>query len=52
MIKISKKHAIDFYNKEDNQYKVELINDLEDENITFCDHSNFSDLCKGATSPV
>ena len=51
MRKISKKHAIDFYNKEDNQYKVELINDLEDENITFCDHSNFSDLCKGGHIP-
>ena len=51
MRKTSKEHAIDFYNKENNQYKVELINDLEDENITFCDHSNFSDLCKGGHIP-
>ena len=51
MRKTSKEDAIDLYNKEDNQYKVELINDLEDGNITFCDHSNFSDLCKGGHIP-
>ena len=35
MRKTSKEHAIDFYNKEDNQYKVELINDLDITDITY-----------------
>ena len=44
---VSKKEAIKFYKEEDNDYKLELINDLKDGEITFCDHSNFTDLCKG-----
>ena len=48
---VSKKEAINFYKKEDNDYKLELINDLKDGEITFCDHSNFTDLCKGGHIP-
>ena len=48
---LSKSDALEFYKKEKNQYKVELIEDLEDGTITFCDHSNFSDLCKGGHIP-
>ncbi|MDA8934854.1 threonine--tRNA ligase [Flavobacteriaceae bacterium] len=48
---ISKKDALDFYKKESNQYKIELIDTLEDGTITFCDHSDFSDLCKGGHIP-
>ena len=47
----SKKDALDFYRKNGNHYKTELINDLNDEKITFCDHSSFSDLCKGGHIP-
>ena len=47
----SKSEALDYYKKEGNQYKVELIEDLEDVTITFCDHSDFSDLCKGGHIP-
>ena len=43
--------ALNYYKKINNQYKVELINDLEDGTITFCDHSNFTDLCKGGHIP-
>ena len=46
-----KKDAIKFYQNENNKYKVELIEELEDGTITFCDHSNFSDLCKGGHIP-
>tara|TARA_A100001011_G_scaffold380424_1_gene447721 strand:- start:682 stop:2631 length:1950 start_codon:yes stop_codon:yes gene_type:complete len=51
MKSISKKDALDFYKKESNQYKIELINALDDGTISFCDHSDFSDLCKGGHIP-
>ena len=51
MKSISKDDALEFYKKEDNQYKVELIQDLDDGTITFCDHSDFSDLCRGGHIP-
>ena len=47
----SKKNAVEFYKNEKNPYKLELINDLKDGEITFCDHSNFTDLCKGGHIP-
>ena len=48
---ISKKEAIDYYSKNNNQYKVELIENLDDGEITFCDHDNFTDLCRGGHIP-
>ncbi len=48
---VSKKDAINYYNNISNKYKIELINDLNDGEITFCDHSNFTDLCKGGHIP-
>ena len=47
----SKEEALNFYKKNNNQYKIELIKGLHDEKITFCDHANFSDLCKGGHIP-
>jgi len=51
MKSISKKEALDFYKKEKNEYKIELIEALDDGTITFCDHADFSDLCKGGHIP-
>ena len=48
---VSKKDALQFYKKQNNNYKIELINDLNDGEITFCDHSDFTDLCKGGHIP-
>ena len=47
----SKNEALNFYKKNNNEYKTELINELKDKKITFCDHANFSDLCKGGHIP-
>ena len=47
----SKEEALNFYKKNNNQYKIELIKGLHDKKITFCDHANFSDLCKGGHIP-
>ncbi len=48
---VSKKDALDFYNKENNPFKIELIENLEDGDITFCDHDDFTDLCRGGHIP-
>src|SRR6056300_275264 len=47
----SKAAALDYYKKENNPYKVELIENLEDGTITFCDHADFTDLCRGGHIP-
>ena len=51
MRSVSKKEAINYYKKSSNDYKLELIKDLDDGEITFCDHSSFTDLCKGGHIP-
>ena len=49
--KASKQEALDFYKKDENPYKIELIENLEDGTITFCDHGDFTDLCRGGHIP-
>ena len=46
---VSKADALAMY--KDNEYKTELISNLEDGTITFCDHSTFTDLCRGGHIP-
>ncbi|MCL7754637.1 threonine--tRNA ligase [Polaribacter sp. Z022] len=48
---VSKADALSLYKAENNEYKVELIENLTDGDITFCDHSNFTDLCRGGHIP-
>ena len=47
----SKLDALKFYQKENNPYKIELIENLEDGTISFCDHADFTDLCRGGHIP-
>jgi threonyl-tRNA synthetase len=47
----SKADALAYYRKQGNEYKVELIEGLEDGTITFCDHDTFTDLCRGGHIP-
>jgi threonyl-tRNA synthetase len=47
----SKEEALNFYKGQGNEYKVELIESLEDGTITFCDHDSFTDLCRGGHIP-
>ena len=51
MRRVSKTDALEYYKKENNPFKVELIENLEDGDITFCDHSSFTDLCRGGHIP-
>lgn len=48
---VSKDDALNYYKNQSNQYKVELIENLTDGEITFCDHSDFTDLCRGGHIP-
>jgi len=47
----TKAEALELYKSQNNEYKVELIENLEDGTITFCDHSTFTDLCRGGHIP-
>jgi threonyl-tRNA synthetase len=47
----SKSDALAHYQKENNPFKIELIENLEDGTITFCDHADFTDLCRGGHIP-
>ncbi|MBO2525236.1 MAG: threonine--tRNA ligase [Bacteroidetes bacterium] len=44
---VSKAEALDYFKKKGDEYKVELINDLEDGTITFYESGPFTDLCRG-----
>lgn len=44
---VSKKDAIDYFTQKGDEYKLELINDLEDGTISFYESGPFTDLCRG-----
>ncbi|MDZ7715235.1 MAG: TGS domain-containing protein [Balneolaceae bacterium] len=48
---VSKEEALSFYKEKGNEYKVDLIEDLEDGQITFYTQGNFTDLCRGPHIP-
>ena len=48
---ISKEDAIAFYQEKGDEYKLELLEGLEDGNITFYTQGNFTDLCRGPHIP-
>lgn len=53
---VSKSDAIEYFTKKNDEYKLELISELQDGSITFYQQGNFIDLCKGPhipdTSPI
>jgi len=48
---VSKKEALAHFKECGDLYKVELIEDLEDGAITFYEHGDFTDLCRGPHLP-
>src|SRR5665213_1463348 len=48
---ISKADAIDYFEKKGDEYKLDLLNNLQDGNITFYTQGNFTDLCRGPHIP-
>lgn len=48
---VSKADAIAFFREKGDEYKLELLQDLQDGSITFYTQGNFTDLCKGPHIP-
>jgi threonyl-tRNA synthetase len=48
---ISKADAIEYYKDKGDEYKLDLLKDLEDGTITFYTQGNFTDLCRGPHIP-
>ena len=53
---VTKADAIDYFTRKGDEYKLELIQDLEDGQITFYESGHFTDLCRGPhlmdTAPI
>ena len=48
---VSKADAIDYFTEKGDEYKLELLEGLEDGKITFYQQGNFTDLCRGPHIP-
>lgn len=48
---VSKADAISFFKEKNDPYKLELLENLEDGNISFYTQGNFTDLCRGPHVP-
>ena len=48
---MTSQQAIDFFNKEGEDYKVELINDLGADEVSLYTQGSFTDLCRGPHIP-
>lgn len=53
---ISKAEAVKYFTEKGDEYKLDLLSNLEDGNITLYSQGNFTDLCRGphipSTSPI
>ncbi|MBL56897.1 MAG: threonine--tRNA ligase [Flavobacteriales bacterium] len=48
---VPKEEAISYFKEKGDEYKLELLEDLEDGNITFYTQGDFTDLCRGPHVP-
>ncbi|CAN5741613.1 threonine--tRNA ligase [soil metagenome] len=48
---VSKADAISYFTEKGDEYKLDLLKDLEDGKITFYTQGNFTDLCRGPHIP-
>jgi threonyl-tRNA synthetase len=49
--KVSKNDAIEYFTQKNNEYKLHILNKLNDDEITFYTQGTFTDLCKGPHIP-
>jgi threonyl-tRNA synthetase len=49
---VAKADAIAYFKEKNDPYKLELLENLEDGNITFYEQGNFTDLCRGPHIPA
>ncbi len=50
-VKFPSKTALEYFTEKTDPYKLELIRDLKDGEITFYQQGNFTDLCRGPHIP-
>jgi len=48
---LTKEEAIKFYTEQGESYKVELIQDIDEETVSLYEQGNFTDLCRGPHLP-
>ncbi|MBE8712621.1 threonine--tRNA ligase [Sphingobacterium hungaricum] len=48
---VSKSEAVAYFEEKGDEYKLDLIKDLQDGSITFYSQGNFTDLCRGPHIP-
>ncbi len=48
---VSKAEAVKYFTEKNDEYKLDLLEGLDDGNITFYTQGNFTDLCKGPHLP-
>lgn len=48
---ISKQNAVDYFSQKGDEYKLDLLQNLNDGEITFYSQGNFTDLCRGPHIP-
>lgn len=48
---VSKEEAISYFKEKGDEYKLDLLKDLQDGTITFYTQGNFTDLCRGPHIP-
>lgn len=50
-LEVPKEEAIGYFTRKEDPYKIELLQDLKDGDITFYTQGNFTDLCRGPHIP-
>ncbi len=48
---LTKKEAIEYFKKKGDEYKVEIIEDIDDDTVSFYTQGDFTDLCRGPHIP-
>ena len=48
---LTKQEAIDYFKQKDDEYKVEIINDIDSDVVSFYTQGDFTDLCRGPHIP-
>jgi threonyl-tRNA synthetase len=49
---VAKSEAIDYFEQKNDPYKLELLQDLNDGEITFYEQGEFTDLCRDRIFPI
>ncbi|WP_028580648.1 threonine--tRNA ligase [Desulfogranum japonicum] len=48
---VAKQAAVDFFQKAGEEYKLELLGEIESDTVSLYEHSSFTDLCRGPHIP-